>query len=139
MDFGDSLITSFVILLFAIMITVFPLLITSNYVDSASQATLQTQLTDFINEICNTGKITQANYDKFEENINGPNVYNIEIDVKVIDENPSKKITDNNNKEIGENMYVTYYTSQILKQLDENRWCINVKRRRPSSYFYCKY
>ena len=138
MDFGDSLLAAFVILLFAIMITVFPLLITANFMDSASQATLETQVADFVNEICNTGKITIANYDKFEENINGPNVYNIEIEVKVVDENPSKRITNDNSRKIGENVSVTYYTSQIIDQLDKNR-CINVKRRRSSSCCYCKY
>ncbi len=94
MDFGDSLITAFVILLFAIIITVFPLLITANHLDSASQATLQTQMTNFVNQICDTGKITKEAYDQFEENINGPNSYNIEIEVKVLDENPAREITE---------------------------------------------
>ena len=140
MDFGDSLITAFVILLFSVMITVFPLLITANFMDDASQATLQAQTTDFVNEICNTGKITKANFDKFEENINSPNTYNIEIDVKVLDETPNKQITMNNSNNIGENVYITYYTSQILEQLDDpnkGRY-FNAKRRRPSTCFYSK-
>ncbi len=124
MDFGDSLITAFVILLFSIIITIFPLLITANHLDSASQATLQTQMTDFVNQICDTGKITKDEYDKFEEIINGPNSYNIEIDVKVLDENPTKEIIQRNEQNggnnQGENVYVTYYTSQILEQLDKN-------------------
>lgn len=119
MDLGDSLITAFVIVLFAVLLTIFPLLMTANYMDNASQATLQTQITDFVNNICNTGKITKEDYDKFEENINGPNSYNIEIEVKVLDETPSKNITEESlNSQTGENRYVTYYTSQIMEQLD---------------------
>lgn len=119
MDYGDTLIVAFVIVLFAVMLTVFPLLLTANYMDSASQATLQTQMTNFVNEICDTGKITKEAYDKFEEHINGPNSYNIEIEVKVLDENPSKQITQGDPTKAGENVYVSYYTSQIIDQLDD--------------------
>lgn len=119
MNLGDTLITIFVMLLITCIFFIFPLMITANQNDSAAQVTLQTSMTDFVNEICNTGKITRENYDKFIGVITGPNTYNIEIDVKVLDENPGKKITANNPTQKGEKVFVTYYTSQIVQQLDD--------------------
>ena len=96
-------------------------MVTSNQLNNASQISLQTNLANFINEICDTGKITRESYDRFEETINGPNVYNIEIEVKVLDENPNKKTTtESTYSTIGEDVYVVYYTSQILQQLDSD-------------------
>lgn len=119
MNLGDTFITIFVIILVACMFFIFPLILTANQNDSAAQVSLQTSMTDFVNEICNTGKITKEGYDKFIEIITGPNTYDIKIEVKVLDENPNKKVTVNNPTQIGENVFVTYYTSQIVQQLDK--------------------
>lgn len=118
MNLGDSFTTIFVMLLITSILFIFPLMIISNQVESASQISLQTQMTDFVNEICNTGKLTKNNYDKFIETITGPNTYDIQIEIKVLDENPSKRTTADNSTQKGENVYVTYYTSQIVSQLD---------------------
>lgn len=126
MNLGDTFITIFVMILITSILFIFPLLIISNQVDSASQLSLQTLMTEFVNEICNTGKLTKDSYDKFIETINSPNVYNIEIEIKVLDENPSKKTTAENSTQIGEKVYVTYYTSQIESQLDTNK-CVLLK------------
>ncbi len=120
MNFGDTFTTVFVMLLITIIFFIFPLLFISNELDSASQLTLQTNMTNFINQICDTGKLTKEDFDKFIETITGPNNYDIQIEVKVLDENPSRKVTieDDNSTSVGENAYVTYYTSQIVGQLD---------------------
>ena len=119
MNLGDTLITIFVMILITCIFFIFPLMMTANQNDSAAQVTLQTSMTDFVNEICDTGKLTRENYDNFIETITGPNTYNIDIDIKVLDENPSKKITANTPTQKGEKVFVTYYTSQIVQQLDE--------------------
>lgn len=121
MNLGDTLITIFVMLLITCIFFIFPLMMTANQNDIAAQVTLQTSMTDFVNEICNTGKLTKENYDKFIEIITGPNTYNIEIDIKVLDENPSKKVTETYPTQIGEKVFITYYTSQIVQQLDEKK------------------
>ncbi len=124
MNLGDTFITIFVILLVACIFFIFPLMVTANQSDSASQVSLQTYMTNFVNEICDTGKITKESYDKLIETITGPNTYQIEIEVKILDDNPSKKIIDKNPNidltKIEKNVSVSYYTSQIVKQLDEN-------------------
>ena len=120
MNLGDTYTTIFVMILITSILFIFPLMMISNEVDSASQVFIQTHMTDFVNEICNTGKLTKNSYDKFIETITGPNTYNIEIEIKVLDENPSKKTTELNPTQKGENANVVYYTSQIVEQLDKN-------------------
>lgn len=129
MNLGETFITIFVIVLVSAILFIFPLMIISNQVDSASQISLQTYLTDFINEICDTGKITKTSYDKFIERITGPNVYNVEIELKILDNNPNKKTTADNSTKLGEDVYVTYYTSQIVQQLDDKNFdgCVFLK------------
>lgn len=118
MNLGDTFITIFVIILVTCIFFIFPLMLIAYENDSASQVSLQTCMTDFVNNICDTGKITKENYDKFIETITGSNTYNIEIEVKVADDTPMKKITEANPTQIGEKVFVTYYNSQIVQQLD---------------------
>lgn len=120
MNLGDTFITIFVIILITTILFIFPVIFISNELDSASQVSLQTSMTDFINEICNTGKLTKENYDKFIETITGPNTYNVEIEIKVLDENPSRTVTFEYPTRIGENANVVYYTSQIIETLDSD-------------------
>lgn len=119
MNLGDTLITIFVMILVTCIFFIFPLMLIANENDSASQVSLQTSMTDFVNNICDTGKITKENYDKFIETITGANTYNIEIEVKVADDTPMKKITKEQPTQIGEKVFVTYYNSQIVQQLDD--------------------
>lgn len=119
MNFGDTLVTVFIMVLCTCIFFIFPLMLTANESDIASQVSLQTSMTDFVNEICDTGKITKENYDKFIQKITGPNTYNIEIEIKILDENPSKKITSDIPTQTGENVFISYYTSQVIQQLDD--------------------
>ena len=41
------------------------------------------------------------------------------MEVQVLDENPGKKTSQANSKKIGENVYYSMYTSQILEQLGD--------------------
>lgn len=116
MNLGDSLITIFVIAFVTVIFFIFPLMSTANLNDSVAQVTLKTNLENFVNQICDTGKIQKEDYDKFLERINVGNTYDVQIDVKVLDDTPNKKVVANSGN-VGENAYVTYYNSQILDQL----------------------
>lgn len=130
MNLGDSLITIFVMLLITSILFIFPLIVTADGVDNASQVTIQTHMESFVNDICDTGKITQSKYADFIQNLAGPNTYNVEIEINVLDENPNKKVTVANNYNVlGENKYITYYTSQIEDKLykEDGSGCIYLK------------
>ena len=55
------------------------------------------------------------------------NAYDREMEVKVLDENPGKKTTQANYTKIGENVYYSMYTSQILDAMDANGGVLTLK------------
>ena len=118
---GDTVITVAAIVLAAILMFVFPLMTMSDRTDDVSQLAVETATTEFVDNIRTTGKLTEANYEKFVENISSTgNSYDVEIEIQVLDENPGKKTTQVNPNKIGENVYYTEYTSQILDDLANN-------------------
>ncbi len=118
---GDTLITVVAIVLAATLMFVFPLMTMSNRADDVSQLSVQSLTTQFVDDVRTTGKITSEKYSKFVENIHSTgNTYDVEIEVKVRDENPGKKTTQANSKKIGEDVYYSIYTTQIENTLRNN-------------------
>lgn len=118
---GDTLITVVAIALAAILMFVFPLMTMSDRTDDVSQLTVTTATTEFVDDIRTTGKLTMSKYNKFVENISSTgNAYDVEMEIKVLDENPGKKTTQAEATKIGENVYYSMYTSQILDSLSTN-------------------
>lgn len=114
----DSLITIIAIFLAAILMFVFPLMSISDRNDDISQLAVQTQTVEFVDNVRATGKLTLNDYDNFVQNLSATgNSYDIEIEIKVLDENPGKKSSQTAIDKIGENVYYSEYTSQILDEL----------------------
>ena len=112
---GDTLITVIAIVLAAVLMFVFPLMTMSDRTDDVSQLSVETATTDFVDDVRTTGKLTMDKYSKFVENISATgNSYDVEMELNVLDENPGKKTTQAEKTKIGENVYYTMYTSQIL-------------------------
>lgn len=125
---SDTLITVIAIALAAVLMFVFPLMTMADRTDEVSQLTVETATTEFVDEARSIGKITQDNYTKFLENIGSTgNTYDVEIEVQVLDENPGKKTTQTNLDKIGENVYYSVYTSQIVEQLESRTRQFNLK------------
>ena len=119
---GDTLITVIAIALAAVLMFVFPLMTMSDRTDDVSQLSVETATTEFVDNVRTTGKLTLENYSKFVENISSTgNSYDVEMEIQVLDENPGKKTTQAEASKIGENVYYTMYTSQILDELDNSR------------------
>lgn len=117
---GDTLITIVAIALAAILMFVFPLMTMSDRTDDVSQLAIETTTTEFVDSIRTTGKLTMDKYSKFVENISSTgNTYDVEMEVKVLDENPGKKTTQAQATKIGENVYYSMYTSQIMDSLEQ--------------------
>ena len=97
---------------------VFPLMTMSDRTDDISQLAVETATTEFVDDVRTTGKLTLDKYSKFVEQISATgNAYDVEMEVQVLDENPGKKTTQANSTKIGENVYYTTYTSQILDMI----------------------
>lgn len=115
---GDTLITVVAIGLAAILMFVFPLMTMADRTDDVSQLAVKTTTTEFVDNVRTSGKLTLDKYSKFVEEISATgNAYDVEMEIKVLDENPGKKTTQANATKIGENVYYSKYTSQILDEL----------------------
>ena len=116
---GDSLITIVAIFLAAILMFVFPLMAMSDRTDDISQLAVQTATTDFVDDVRNTGKLTNDKYNKFLQTlISTGNSFDVDMELQILDENPGVKTTQAEMTKIGENFYYTKYTTQILNELD---------------------
>lgn len=118
---GDTLIEILGIGLAVVLMFVFPLLTMSDRTDDVSQLTVETATVEFVDEIRTTGKITADRYSKYIDSISTTgNTYNVEMEVKILDENPGKKTTIVDKYKIGENVYYSVYTTQIQQVLEKH-------------------
>ena len=116
---GDTLITVVAIGLAAVLMFVFPLMTMSDRTDDVSQLAVETATTDFVDDVRTSGKLSMDKYSKFVETISSTgNSYDVEMEINVLDENPGKKASQAVEKKIGENVYYTMYTSQIMDQIN---------------------
>lgn len=118
---SDSLITIVAIFLGVILMFIFPLMSIADRNDDIAETTVQAAVTEFVDTAKSTGKITIGDYSKFISKIEATgNTYDVEIEVKILDENVGKKSAWTNGTVIGENIYYSVYTSQILNYIKDS-------------------
>ena len=114
--------TSTIIALFvaAVFMFVVPLVTLTDRNDNVVQENVKLIVEEFVTDIKNTGKLTMTKYQDFENRLAATgNVYDIEIEIQHLDENPGKKTEQANYTKIGENVYYSEYTTQILDNLNK--------------------
>lgn len=117
---SDTLITMVAIVLAAILMFIFPLLSVAERSDDISQLSVQTATAEFVDNSRAVGKITMDNYTDLVTTISATgNTYDIELELKVLDENVGKKSAWTQGTVIGENVYYSVYTSQIVEVLED--------------------
>ena len=115
---GDTLMTVIAIFLAVILLFLFPMLSVSERADDISQLAVETAVSNFVDNSRAIGKITIENYEQLVNALNATgNSYDIELEVKKLDENVGKKTAWTDGQVIGENVYYSVYTSQILDTL----------------------
>lgn len=118
---SETLITVIAIFVAVILMFVFPLMSVSERTDDISELAVQTATTDFVNKVKTSGVITLQNYNNYMQTLNATgNTYDVELELKILDENLSSKVLSANAQKIGENIYYSVYTSQIENQLKNN-------------------
>jgi len=114
---GDTFITIIAIVIAAVLMFVVPIMATANQNDSIAQTSVQTIVSEFVNTVAREGKISTSNYDEFIQKLHATgNSYSVELEVQVLDDNPSKK--GDNIKVIGENIYYSVFTNTITEKLN---------------------
>lgn len=102
----------------AILLFIVPLVTLTDRNDNVAQENVKLIVEEFVTEIKNTGKLTKNQYEEFQNRLAATgNVYETEIEIQHLDENPGKKTVQANYTKIGENVYYSEYTTQILKKL----------------------
>jgi len=114
----NSTSTILAIFVAGILLFIVPLITLTGRSDNVAQENVKLIVEEFVTEIKNTGKLTRTKYQDFEMELDSTgNSYSVEIEIKRLDENPGKKTAQANYTKIGENVYYSEYTTQILNQL----------------------
>ena len=118
----DTLVEITGIAIAAILMFIFPLITMADRTDDVSQLTVEIATTEFVDEIRTTGKITPNEYSRFLTNIGSTgNTYNVEIEVRVLDENPKRKTIQSGTTGTNENVYYSVYNSQIEAAIEAEK------------------
>ena len=118
---SDTAITIIAIILGIILMFVLPLKIATEKKNEQITEKVKAETSSFLNKIKTTGNITRESYDDFVYTLSATGeTYDIEIIVQRIDEDYAKKNTKNGGTSIGDNVYLTYYNTQIMESLDES-------------------
>lgn len=116
---NDTVMAVIAIFLAAVLMFIFPLMSTADRKDDISQQALQTAVTEFVDNIRSTGKITldklQALSDSAVEVGITPD---IAIEAQILDESSKKKTAEAQSTKVGENNYMGVYTSQIMSDIN---------------------
>lgn len=114
-------ITIGAIALTVIVIIVIPVITMADRFDTTTQTEADAILSDFVEEVRTTGKLTQEKYSQLTTNLDSLGyTFDVEMEIKALDENQRKKASQTAKDKIGENSYYSYYTSQIEEQLENN-------------------
>ncbi len=114
--------TIIVIGITVVLMFVIPLMTMADRADDVAQLTVSAETADFVDTIRTTGKITAEEYNKFLQTITAStgNTYDVQFEVKVLDENQGKKSVQVNRDKIGENYYYGVFDSQVKEKVEKN-------------------
>ena len=114
----DTFVTIIGVITASIIMFIGPLILISDRSDDVSQLLAQTATAEFVNEVIKEGKITNDSYQRFISSLQSSgNTYDVDIEVKILDETTSKIVTDEDPTKIGNNTYYSIFTSQIEDKL----------------------
>lgn len=116
---GNSTVSVIIVIFIGVIILVLiPLVTLEERVDNVTQQDVQKIVEDAVKEIANTGVITREQYETFVNKLSATGkTYEDSIELKSLDENMGKKLAQANYTKIGENVYVTYYKTQLLSEI----------------------
>lgn len=113
---GETLTTIVVIVLAAGLLFIFPMSAISEMNDKEVLAMVQSYTTEFKNNVCTSGMLTQDMLDEFIQKLNATgNSYEVEIELHISDTNPGKKTED---QKVGDTTYYVLYNTQVMEKLE---------------------
>ena len=113
----DTTVSIIGIIVASILMFIVPLTTIADRNDDIAQLVVKTETAEFVDEIIRLGKITDENYQNYINGLESSgNSYEIDIEVRVLDDNLAKNTVSNNNNlsvDPGQNAYYSLFTSQI--------------------------
>ncbi|MBR3325041.1 MAG: hypothetical protein IKG14_03235 [Clostridia bacterium] len=118
---NDTVMSVIAIFLAAVLMFIFPLMSTADRTDDISQQAVQTAVTEFVDNVRSTGRITQDKYNSFTQRIaETGNSFKVGMEAQIQDESSKKKTTEASASKVGENSYYSVFTSQIEDTMSKN-------------------
>lgn len=119
---SDTLMTIIGIFLAVILMFIFPLMEIGGKNDEIAQTVAQVAVSDFVNKTATQGKITVFNYDTLVQQLAATgNTYDIQIEVKILDDNPRRATTTADSSLIGDSQYYSVYTNAVMSVIDQGK------------------
>ena len=114
----DTLMTIIGVFLAVILIFIFPRMEIAGKTDELSETVVELAASQFVNNVASQGKITEFEYSSLIQKIGATgNTYEVEIEAKILDDNPSRITTTTSTSLIGEKKYYSVYTNTIINKL----------------------
>lgn len=118
---NDTLMAIIGIFVAVIIMFIFPTMEFAGKNDEISQTIVQVAVSDFVNAVSTKGKITIFDYNKLVQKLGTTgNSYDIQMEVKVLDDNPRRTTVAGSRVTLGEYKYYTIYTNTIEEKLFSN-------------------
>ena len=116
---GNSTVSVIIVIALGLVVLfLVPLVTLEERVDDVAQQDVQKIIESTVTEIANTGVLTREQYQNLENKLAATGkTYDKSIKVASLDENKGKKLAQANYTKIGENVYIEYYTTQVLAQI----------------------
>ena len=115
---SETLVTIIAIFLAAVLMFVFPLMAVSERNDDIAQLGVQTTTNEFVDNVKKTGVLTEERYSRYLQSLGATgNSFEVDMEIKILDENFSSKVGQASSSKIGENVYYSIYTSQIEEEI----------------------
>lgn len=118
---SDTLITIIAIALAAVLMFIFPLMTVSDRADDTTQLVVSTAVSDLVNTVRTSGKLTMEQYSKFVEEIDSTGIkFDVNMEIQERDETPGKKTAQVTASAAADanDAYITKYMSQISDELE---------------------
>lgn len=115
---NDTLVTIIAIFIAAILMFVFPLMTIADRNDDIAQQAVQQKTVEFVDKERNVGAILQADLDTYKQDIGSiGHSFNVDIEIKKMDDNVGKKTSWTTSSVVGENVYYSVYTDTVESQV----------------------
>ena len=109
------------ILATVVLIVVVPMVTTADRAEQISSELVQQAVSETVDSVSGTGTFSMDDYEKLSSKLaTTGNKYNIELKALILDENYVKKTTQTEYSKIGENLYVTEYSPQVLEKMEKS-------------------